>query len=600
MNLPPISPMLEVFFAWTWKTSLQASVLIALVWMIQFALGKWLTPRWRYALGLLVLLRLVLPVVPASNFSIFNLGRNLPAPSELVIAPDTPPKPTAARLVSSPAGPTVLAVRTNGSMLMPSLGGALKVVWLLGFAGLLALSVRQHRKLSRWAGSQPPVTDDRAMELLRSCKARLNVTCEIKVVTTTLLTTPAVFRFRKPYLLVPTGMLERLDDRELKMIFLHELVHIRHCDILLNWAAIIVRSLHWFNPMVWVTVRRLRADQELVCDARVVCLLAADERRLYGNTLIKLLDDFSEAGLCPSLVPVINSKHEIKRRITMIAKFRPTTRAALIFFMAFLVALGCFTFTRAADKADATPKSESAKKALSREEALQQDRQQVMEGIAFLQKELEAQNKELDARDKELNALRRQLSVPAEIAEGAVAWPVEVASPHKFEEARLEARSTEIRIKALLSQLDELPWERLAKVLPTVSSDLVLGDLLSRKAQAEQQLASLLINRTRENPEVKQVVVLLAKIDEQIKDRVESILAGFRVQAESAKTQGVQLEKELNAIRADVVDKNDRFRPYFSAKRELELKKKMRDAIAMKLTAEKIDINIPRRLLPEQ
>src|SRR5258705_12790885 len=107
MSLPLINQMLEVFFAWTWKTSLQASVLIALVWLIQFALGKWLTPRWRYALGLLVLLRLVLPAVPASNFSIFNLGRRLPTSSETVIAPDPPPKPNAARPGSFPARPTV-------------------------------------------------------------------------------------------------------------------------------------------------------------------------------------------------------------------------------------------------------------------------------------------------------------------------------------------------------------------------------------------------------------------------------------------------------------------------------------------------------------
>jgi bla regulator protein BlaR1 len=298
MNLPPINQMVEVFLAWTWQTSLQASVLIALVWMIQFALSKWLTPRWRYALGLLVLLRLVLPAVPASNFSIFNLGRRLPTPSEIVIAPDHRQN----QLLLVPCHPTPAQLflpaerMEHGNAELEGVERRLA----FGFAGLLAVSLRQHRKLSRWAEAQAPVADDRIMALLQNCKTKLNVTCEIKVVTTTLLTTPAVFRFRKPYLLVPTGMLERLDDRELKMIFLHELVHIRHCDILLNWAAIIVRSLHGFNPLVWLAVRRLRADQELVCDARVVCLLAADERRLYGNTLIKLLDDFSEAGLVPA------------------------------------------------------------------------------------------------------------------------------------------------------------------------------------------------------------------------------------------------------------------------------------------------------------
>ena len=37
-----------------------------------------LAPRWRYALNLLVLVRLALPVVPAATFSIFNLANHLP------------------------------------------------------------------------------------------------------------------------------------------------------------------------------------------------------------------------------------------------------------------------------------------------------------------------------------------------------------------------------------------------------------------------------------------------------------------------------------------------------------------------------------------
>jgi hypothetical protein len=39
----------------------------------QLLFRRWLTPLLRYALGILVLVRLLLPEVPASNFSIFNL-----------------------------------------------------------------------------------------------------------------------------------------------------------------------------------------------------------------------------------------------------------------------------------------------------------------------------------------------------------------------------------------------------------------------------------------------------------------------------------------------------------------------------------------------
>src|SRR2546426_1852448 len=83
MNFDTFNQFLGALFEWAWRTSLHASALITLGVLIQLAGGNRLAARWRYALGLLVLLRLMMPVVPASSFSIFNLtGRVLPdAPS---------------------------------------------------------------------------------------------------------------------------------------------------------------------------------------------------------------------------------------------------------------------------------------------------------------------------------------------------------------------------------------------------------------------------------------------------------------------------------------------------------------------------------------
>lgn len=74
-------------FDWTWKTSLEATVLIVLVLLFQFTFAKILSPRWRYGLGLLILLRLVLPAAPASPLSIFNLGNHHPQQAEIDTAP---------------------------------------------------------------------------------------------------------------------------------------------------------------------------------------------------------------------------------------------------------------------------------------------------------------------------------------------------------------------------------------------------------------------------------------------------------------------------------------------------------------------------------
>ena len=68
------------------KISGQASILIVLILAAQWCCGRRLQPRWRYALWLLVLLRLALPWTIPSPASLFNLLK-LPAAAPQVTAP---------------------------------------------------------------------------------------------------------------------------------------------------------------------------------------------------------------------------------------------------------------------------------------------------------------------------------------------------------------------------------------------------------------------------------------------------------------------------------------------------------------------------------
>ncbi len=53
--------------------TLKGAVVIVLVAIVQRLIGSRLGARWRYALWLVVILRLAIPVAPSSSWSIFNL-----------------------------------------------------------------------------------------------------------------------------------------------------------------------------------------------------------------------------------------------------------------------------------------------------------------------------------------------------------------------------------------------------------------------------------------------------------------------------------------------------------------------------------------------
>ena len=80
---------------------------------------------------------------------------------------------------------------------------------------------------------------------------------------------PMVWGVWRPRLLLPAGFEQWSADR-LRGVLLHELAHLKRRDPLALWTAQWVKALHWFNPLAWLTIRQLRADQERACDDAVL------------------------------------------------------------------------------------------------------------------------------------------------------------------------------------------------------------------------------------------------------------------------------------------------------------------------------------------
>ena len=592
MILDSLNPIIEALFDWTWRTSFYASVLILLVWLLQWCGAKWLTARWRYGLGLLVLIRLLLPVVPEASFSIFNLARRVvpaPTPAEsrplIPVEVDAIPLGTASPVTIEPTGLAMADQKVSDRFAVA------KFIWCAGWLGSLLIVWRQHRQFSRGLVKQPVVDDERVLSILESARAMMRVRGRITVMTTSRLTTPALFGWRQPRVLIPEAMQQRLDDRELRMVFLHELAHLKRGDILLNWIMIVARSLHWFNPLVWLALRRLRADRELARDAMVLERLADDERRAYGNTLIKLLDDFSPAGFCPSLAPVIHRKHEIKRRIAMISQFKPAGRIALLLSAAIVITLCCFTFTRAADRPVAGAPLRTPTQQPEPQPAVEP--QSRMDGTEALRNELAKLEERVREAQARVDSLRQHF--PLAESFGATEVGSRTGEARQFESERIRLESEHRQLDAMLVQLkaradDTAEFE---SVISVAVPDDLLTALLKTRAESELKVANLLAKFGADHPELKPEKEMNEKIHEQINRRVEGIMSGLQLRANVARAQITSLRKAELEISAENAASAAEYRGYFEAKRELENLMRIRDAIRFRILQEVVDAAAP-------
>src|SRR4051794_21318727 len=101
-----LNPLMSFVLTGLWQATWQASALALVVLIIQKTLGKRLGGRGRFALWAIVLVRLLLPAMPQSRFSVFNLVREKKTTAvvpQVVVTPIEQPQLTVPIIVIGPS-----------------------------------------------------------------------------------------------------------------------------------------------------------------------------------------------------------------------------------------------------------------------------------------------------------------------------------------------------------------------------------------------------------------------------------------------------------------------------------------------------------------
>lgn len=82
--------------------------------------------------------------------------------------------------------------------------------------------------------------------------------------------TPVTFGFFKPVILLPISLINNISTQQAELIILHELIHIKSKDYLLNWFLLAMETIYFFNPFIKITAEKLKLEREKNCDIQVL------------------------------------------------------------------------------------------------------------------------------------------------------------------------------------------------------------------------------------------------------------------------------------------------------------------------------------------
>ena len=330
-------------FKWVLTTSAKASIFIVFLLGVKYVLRHRMGARFQYMLWSVLIIGLVLPWTPSSPVNVYNLvnstyiqqvlapisnGATQPTPTVVDTKQSSLEQTTVVDSNSSKATSATDTQKTSGNnmapfAIFPFIYKLMFLIWLLGILILTILTVLVNRRFCNKI-EHNLVTDPRLITVFNQLKVELKINAEIPLVKTRYVNSPSLLGFIHPMLLLPIGIEQAFSLEQITHIFLHELLHFKRKDIMTNWLTQVLVIIHWFNPLIWYAFHRMREDQEISCDALAMDRIDTQQSSDYAYTLIKLVETYSNAPRLASLASLSGSNSQIKRRLTMIKKFRHT------------------------------------------------------------------------------------------------------------------------------------------------------------------------------------------------------------------------------------------------------------------------------------
>ena len=320
-----------------WPMFWQSSLLIAVVFLLDYAFRKQIRASIRYLLWVVVLVKLVLPP-------------SLAAPTGVAwwLRSSAPPPPAAQPPMRIIAAPSATAAIIPRFPIEPQMAPALPpapepslmatAAWMLSawslVAGLFFLwLIARWRRVGRQVRQATPAAgfDGRSClaDLFDEAKRRIGVKRAVRLRVMPQSISPAVYGLFRPVVLLPQTLADRLSPAQLRPVLLHELIHLRRRDVWVNCAQTLLQIVFWWHPLLWFANAQIRRVREEAVDDAVMLALRS-EADVYAPTLLEVAKvAFQRPRTGLALIGILESRSALAHRIDRLMNFKPPRRAGL-------------------------------------------------------------------------------------------------------------------------------------------------------------------------------------------------------------------------------------------------------------------------------
>ena len=361
---------MKTFMTSLFEISLFSSVLILAVLHIKAVFKNKISLKIISVLWIAVLLRLIMPYAIASPVHLDGIAAVIGKEryvEEATVA--VPTKTEAEKTENAPARqgePEIFLVPKEEKMsetvsaAQPAKARTSKIVsdyiksniwailfaaWISGLAAFLVKLTRSLAKFDARTGECGDIISPEVLKIFKETKNRLGIRKEVKLLSSRYVSVPVTFGWIRPKILLPSDLEKAISEEKLKLILMHELLHVKRNDLLKNYIWIIAKLVHWFNPLVWKAYREYNDDIELAVDNEIVKFLDKKGVYDYSQSIIEVVRLSKKPCNVPVAVSFCSDRTKLKKRMeNMLVQTKKQKTAAVVsvLFAAVMIFI-CFT-----------------------------------------------------------------------------------------------------------------------------------------------------------------------------------------------------------------------------------------------------------------
>lgn len=175
-------------------------------------------------------------------------------------------------------------------------------------------------------------------ELFHETKAQMKIHTKVQLLCSANCTTPVTWGAFAPVILFPVPS-DELDEKTFHLMLKHELVHIKYCHLYIKYIGLLVRTIHWFNPLIYLWFRELCNISEMMCDEIVTKDMEAEQCSQYRRAILNCSAKTASRQYFPFSAHLSGDGMILKRRLS---EMKIEKKKKLIPALLFALILGSF------------------------------------------------------------------------------------------------------------------------------------------------------------------------------------------------------------------------------------------------------------------